>query len=208
MSKRYQLIRTSQQGYTLAELLAVTAILVILSTLISGILFSTLRGSSKAKVTSSVTQNGSYAISVMANQIANSAALYSVTPYSGPSVTVCVPAGIKYKQIDLKDFDTPGLIQRFYCDGSATPGKIVSETELSGVIQSSNSLLDTTKVQLVSPVDATTCYIKCTQPDVFTPPQIEVFFKLQQVDTSNFIEQQSSAEFRTNITIRNYKPHL
>src|SRR5581483_2454097 len=59
-------------GFTILELLVVISIMVIIGSLISGILFSTLRGTNKTKITNAVSQNGNYAMSVMTDIIRSS----------------------------------------------------------------------------------------------------------------------------------------
>src|SRR3989344_8884037 len=89
--------RSESKGYTIIELLVVISILVILSGIISGILYSTLRGSSKTKITTEVAQNGNYAIGVISNILVSSRGVAKVngaditdctTPKKGPSITV------------------------------------------------------------------------------------------------------------------------
>src|SRR3989344_2988017 len=92
---------SSRKGYTIIELLAVISILVILTGIISGILYSTLRGSSKTRISTEVTQNGDYAISVLTNMIAPST---SVTKIGGVDIQDCRtnPSGTS---ISLKNID-------------------------------------------------------------------------------------------------------
>lgn len=191
-------MKKDNEGYTLAELLAVTAILVILSSLVTGILFSVLRGSNKTMVTNAVSQNGQHALSVISSLMTNSLGLVSITEYSGipPHVgySGCSATGGPYARIiTVKGFES-GAQTAFTCD---TTGKITSN---------SAELTDITSVQVGPPVNSSTCYFRCIQANSFTPPQIEIYFKLSQAGTSSLIERIASSEFKTSVTLRNYKP--
>lgn len=204
----YQEIKAKNNaGYTLVELLSVMMILVILTSVITGILFSITRGSRKTQITSDVSQQGQYAMSIISNTIINSLGLFSATdysgnpPYTGSSLNCSktladIPPGVKgvkMKELVLNDFEA-GTTHSLSCD--AGPPQTIQRDSLS--------LIDTDKLEII--YGNSTCYFMCTQPDSFTPPQIEIYFELKQVGTVNFIEQQSVAQMKSSVTLRNYKP--
>lgn len=182
----------NSRGYTLVELLAVTSIIVIVSGLIVGILYSTLRGGNKTKVTNDVAQNGNYALSV----ISNTALLAeSVTKLDGVSVTDCTavpatpPKSIEFRQTD-------GSSVSFACDSASS-----SIASSSGGM--TTYLIDNSSVK----VDPATCSFSCKQNNgnAYEAPIISVSFTVSQRNGSVF-EQMASSTFNTSVTMRNYSP--
>lgn len=171
-------------GYTIIELLTVVSILVIISGIISGILYSTLRGSSKTRITTEVTQNGSYAVSVISNIIIDST---SVTQIGGIDISDCTasPSGTS---ISLRRLD-----------GATTTLSCANNT----ISSDSASLINTNNVQ----IEDNSCFFYCKQVsnDPYSIPIVGVTFKVRDKATGLF-ESQSSATFDTSISIRNYSP--
>jgi len=176
--------RSESKGYTIIELLAVISILVILAGIISGILYSTLRGSSKTRITTDVAQNGSYAIGVMSNILAASR---SVTKVDGADITDCTTlktgSSIAVKSIDGDEIT-------FACSGI-------------NISSNSVSLINTNQVQL----KADSCSFSCQQKstDSYSIPIVSVEFTIEDKNAVLF-ENKSSSAFRTSVSLRNYSP--
>lgn len=192
----------SKKGYTVAELLAVVTILVVISGVVMGIIFSTIRGSSKTKITTEVSQNGQYALSVINGIISNSRNVVSINGATfddctaGPSSDTLVPtpAG-NSPNIVLKRLDESNTtISCMLVNGTYT-------VAVNGV-----SLLNTKSVQ------ASACSFSCSQqlsipgaPDPYAIPLITVSFKVLQVG-SQVSESQASATFKSSTSMRVYSP--
>ena len=183
-----------QKGYTLVELLAVASIIVIVSGLIVGVLYSTLRGGNKTKITNDVAQNGNYAMSI----IANTALLAtSVTQIGGVSVSDCTttPSNQYEKSIQFEQED--GSLVKFVCDANTN-----SVASISGSL--SNNLIDTNTVK----VDPATCSFTCTQSNAnpYSLPVIRIAFTVSQKNSAATFEGVASSPFSTSVTMRNYSP--
>jgi len=104
-------------GFTLMEIIIVVAVLGVISVIISGILITSLTGSSKAEVIKDVRQNGSYALSVIEGMVINSR---SVSCTTDQILTV----------MDLDGFST-----NFFCNN----GRIASDSAtLNAYLTSTN----------------------------------------------------------------------
>ena len=188
----------SNKGYTMIELLTVIGILVVVSGIIAGVFYSTLRGTSKAKITTTVAQNGNYALSVISNVIIASNAVTAIgqlTQTSDPPFTDCTASPIG-QSIDLRGAD--GTSTTLSCNGG------VDGTISSG----SASLIDNTQVK-INTTDSANCYFKCIQSanNSYNIPVIEVGFTLSDKQSSNsFFENKSSGIFKTSVSLRNYTP--
>lgn len=174
----------NREGYTIIELLAVISILVILAGIISGILYSTLRGSSKTRITSEVTQNGDYAISVLTNMISSST---SVTKIGGVEIQDCTanPSGTS---ISLKNID--GDEYSIFCTGN-------------NISSGSSSLINTNQVQ----VRVNSCQFYCSQKaaDPYSIPIIGIELIIEDRNAGLF-ENKASSLFKTSVSMRNYSP--
>lgn len=176
--------RNESKGYTIVELLAVVAILVIISGVVTGILYSTLRGSNKSRISTDITQNGNYAISVIAASIIDAR---SVTQVGGVNISDCTasPSGTS---ITLRRIS--GGLTTFSCSN----GTIASN---------SASLINSEDVT----VEPNTCFFYCSQlsSDPYAIPIVGVTFKLTE-KKMGLPESQSSAIFSTSVSLRNYSP--
>ncbi len=177
-------MRGSRNGYTIIELLAVMSILVVLAGIISGILYSTLRGSSKTRITTEVTQNGNYVISVLTNLISLST---SVTQIGGVDIQDCTasPSGTS---ISLKSLEGDEYI--ISCSGN-------------NISSGSASLINTNIVQ----IRTDSCRFYCNQKaaDPYSIPIVGVELVVEDKSTGLF-ESKSSSFFRTSVSMRNYSP--
>lgn len=181
--------QTLRKGYTLVELLAVTGIIVAIASLIAGILYSSLRGSNKSKVTNDVSQNGNYALSVISGTILNAG---SVTKIGGAAISDCTltPTG---NSIELQQQN--GALISFLCTND-------SIASTSG--QTTTYLIDNKSVM----VEATGCSFTCKQgnSDTYASPIIDIVFTVSQKQTNPAFENAGTATFNTSVSMRNYNP--
>ncbi len=174
-------------GYTVIELLAVVSILVIIAGVVSGILYSTLRGSGKVKVTGEIIQNGQYAISVVRSIIDDSR---NVTLIDGvaPDCTQPIPtpgaSSITFKRLD----NTTTTIS---CVGPPS----------YAIASNSASLVNTQSVKIQN------CIFSCAQlvSDPYSVPIINVTFTVSDRGTGLF-ESRASSVFTTSSSLRSYSP--
>lgn len=164
-----------QKGFTLLEILVVMSIVSVAGIIVAGILVSTLRGSSKVNIVSSVKQNGDYAVAQMA-RIIRSASSVNILPCGNPSPAV--------QSITVTQIDTSQTI--FDCSGST-------------ITSNGTSLLDTSSVQLVP----STCQLICSQQSTADVPVIQIKFSLMQKNSSNQPDQASTIPFQTSVILRN-----
>jgi type II secretory pathway pseudopilin PulG len=173
------------------ELLAVTGIIVVISGLIAGILYSSLRGGNKSKVTNDVSQNGNYALSVISGTILDAK---SVTKIGGVSISDCTltPKGTS---IELQQQN--GALISFLCDDQAN-----SIASTSG--QTTTYLIDNNSVK----VDPSSCSFTCKQAnsDPYASPIIDIVFTVSQKQTTSAFENVGTATFNTSVAMRNYNP--
>lgn len=182
---------TGSRGYTLVELLAVTSIIVIVSGLIIGVLYSTLRGGNKTRVTNDVSQNANYALSVISNTAINA---QSVTSVGGNSISDCT-AGPSGNSIEFEQSN--GALVRFSCDA-------VTESIASSSGTTTTYLVDNNSVR----VDPSTCSFTCVQNNAnpYAQPIITVSFSVSQRGSSATFENIASSSTSASITMRNYNP--
>lgn len=178
--------RHGRDGYTVIELLGVVAILVIVSSIIFGILYSTLRGTSKTNINTVVSQNGSYALSVISNIIIDSR---NITQINGADISDCTasPSGTSITLLRLDD-----SLTTLACEGD--PYTITSD---------SSSLIDTNEVQVM----ASNCSFTCSQEtgDQYGIPRVDVKLTVEDKNTGLF-ETKASSAFQTSVSLRTYAP--
>lgn len=181
----------SNKGYTLVELLAVTSIIVIVSGLIVGILYSTLRGGNKSKITNDVAQNGNFALSIISNTALLSE---SVTEVGGNPVSDCTVrqegTSIEFQQVD-------GTRVTFSCDAESE-----SIASMSGSM--TTYLIDNNSVK----VNPASCSFTCFQDDdsPYALPIIGVSFTVAQRSNAAGFENLAQSTFKTSVTMRNFSP--
>ena len=186
----YQLL-SGRSGYTLVELLTATSIIVIISGLIVGILYSTLRGGNKTRITNDVAQNGNFALSIISNTALLSS---SVTKVGGVPITDCTTqksgTSIEFKQSDYS------LIS-FSCDPA-------TQSIASTSANITTYLIDNNAVK----VDPATCTFTCLQSNgnPYAQPIISASFTVSQRSTSINSENIATSTFNTSVTMRNYSP--
>ncbi len=174
--------RKLKYGYTIIELLAVVSILVIISGIISGILYSTLRGTGKTRINTEISQNGAYALSVFTNSVVDSG---SVTQINDVDIDDCTasPSGTS---ITLKRLD--GSATNFACSDNT-----ISKDGVSVV---NNNI-----------VSITNCSFTCRQKsdDPYSIPSVDISFTISQ-KSGNFVELTGTSTFNTSVSMRNYAP--
>lgn len=104
----HELRTKNYSGFTLVEVLVVSALLFTVGIMVVQLFFSSLKGGSKSTILSAVKQNGDYALTVMERMIRNSR-----------EVAGCTSTSLVIKNPD-------GNLTTFLCDGASTPSKIAS----------------------------------------------------------------------------------
>lgn len=177
-----------QKGYTIIELVIVILVILVVGGIIVGIIYSSIRGTTKARVNNNISQNGNYAITVMSNFIANAKNLVDVTGSDGISYESCVPPvfgeAIQAQSITITNFDNE--LTTFTCDGAT-------------ISSNSASLIDAISVEVVPG----TCVISCLQESAYRSPRIDLTFELQSKGSST-PESSGKSLFNTSVTMRNY----
>lgn len=203
-------IVNKQEGYTIIELLAVISILVVMSGIIVSILYSTLRGSSKTKITSEVTQNGSYVLSVVNKTINDSRSVTMIGALNvgdvinTNDVQDCKNKLTSTNSITLKRLD--GTKTRFACGNVGVDGSniyaITINTDPSGV-GAERPLINANSVA----VEENSCSFTCDQSsgDLYAYPIVGVKFKLKDKGAT-VAESQGSQVFQTSVSLNNYLP--
>lgn len=177
------------RGYTMIELLTVIGILVVVSGIITGILYTTLRGTSKTKITTNVAQNGNYALSVITDTIVSADAITGIGSLPFTDCTLS-PLG---QSISLKS--VTGETIRFSCENNT-------------IASNGASLIDTSQVRIDTSSTAT-CSFQCIQPvnNPYDIPIVEVSFTLEDKQAVGaFSDSKSSGVFKTSISLRNFNP--
>lgn len=180
------------------EMLVVITIFVTVSGIIMTILYTTLRGSSKTAINTTVAQNGNYALSVVSKTIANSTTVNSMAGNiaSCPILPTPDPA-LPTSYIDLTGTD--GYRKVIVCNDSSNKFTI---TDYSTTPETITDLIDYSQVSLIS----SSCSFSCDQKnDLYTTPLITIKFGLGQAASNSAIEKQALASFETSVSLRNWK---
>lgn len=170
-------MKNSEKGYTLVEFLVVIIILVSITSIIAGIVFSTLRGADRSTSSNLVSQNGNTALSVMSSIIQSSKDVRSI---DGEAISDCVGSpAMSGESIELLRSD--GDISKLSC------------TE--DTIASNEDQLISDDVRVVSG----SCSFACSQSSVFETPFIEISFSLFEVG-----KLEAQQDFGTSVYLRNF----
>lgn len=174
-----------QAGYTLIELVIVILVMIAVGGIVVGILYSAIRGTTKARVNNNISQNGSYAITFMSSFIANAKDLVSVTDPFGQEFTDCVSDtpidGVSVTILNPDDNTTT-----FSCNGTT-------------ISSNSATLLQSEDVEVVSD----SCRMLCIQDSFYSAPRIDISFELQSKNAAS-PETSGRSLFETSVTLRNY----
>jgi len=178
-----------QSGYTIIEMLAVVSILVVITGIITSILYSTLRQSSKVKITTDVAQNGQYATSVLRSIITDSR---DITQIDGSAISDCTanPSGVS--SITLKRLDGGSTV--IACTGNT-------------IASNSASLINNQVPANNQPLKVQSCTFACSQlvNDPYSVPRVDISFSVSDLNTGQF-ETKSSATFSVSTSLRVYSP--
>jgi prepilin-type N-terminal cleavage/methylation domain-containing protein len=178
-------------GFTLIELLVVTGILVAISSIIGGILFSTLRGSETTRSTTLVAQNGNYAMTTFSETIKQSRQVtnvYTTLPVENFSDCTNSPSGthITLRMPDNKE-------ATLTCNYNNLQ-KIASSSAQRTYYLVEDSLR--TKED--------SCKFVCHQASAYSAPRIEIQFELGRTDSAGAIQEGTEKLFQTQINVRNF----
>lgn len=187
-----------QRGYTLIELLAVMVIMGTVGFIITAILVSSLRGSSKATVVNEIRQNGNYAILQMGRMIGFSQAfLGASTDHVTPYTTNCTPSpSPDFKYLKIKLFDDKETILSCNLNANPPTGWPYGWT-YPAIASNGASFINANEVSVE------TCGFTCTQNSISEPPVIGIKFRLTQKSSSALFEKRSTIPFETSVTTRN-----
>ena len=173
----------NNKGYTLIEMLAVIGVFVILVGMISAILFSTVRGSNKSKISGQVSQDGAYAMSLLSNSIIDSGAVTELPV--GTAIDDCTtnPTGTSIKLKRLDETTTT-----FACENNT-------------MTKDGNPVVNSNYTQITS------CSFTCQQKsdDPYSIPIISIGFTISDKN-ANLFENKSSSTLSTKVSLRNYAP--
>lgn len=189
--------QSSQRGYTIIELLAVVTILVIISSIVSGIIYSTLRGSKKTKIITEVAQNGQYAVSVISNTISDSR---NVTRINGTEIENCISNPNSDSVLPNTPSDKPSItLQRL--NGGLTRIACINVNSVPTVASNGVTLVNIANVTAIS------CKFSCSQiaDDPYSIPIVSVSFTIKDKDSA-LPENQSSSIFNFSSSLRVYSP--
>lgn len=182
-----------KNGFTLIEILVVLVLFSSVGSIIASILFTTLRGNSKATVLINVKQNGNYAISQIEKTVRDAQTFKGVsldttiapvdtsfnlncsTPLPQPEdpptpPNVPTPTPIRYKHVRVADSNS--VVYTFSCVAPAgSPATVRMNVNPPGT---TSSLLDTASVSM----QGSTCYFTCIQQNRTDSPIIGIHFEL------------------------------
>jgi len=167
-------------GFTLIEVLAAIAVMIIVGGIIGSIFISSLRGATKATTLTTVRQNGDFAIAQMEKTLRNAQSL--TTPASCTTTQTV-------QSITVANFD--GTSTTFACAN----GNITSN---------GNALMDIAAVTTATTaVTNPACSFTCTQASATDYPTINIAFGLTQIGSPSFFEQRASIDFKSTVVLRN-----
>ena len=121
-------------GFTLIEMIVVTAMIIIISTISVNLLFGILKGSLKAEIVKNTKQNGNYALSVMermirsAKEVACDTSTIVVTTQDGSETSfIFLPTNISSGSANLITSDYYDVLEpSFSCDEPVGEPKVVT----------------------------------------------------------------------------------
>ncbi len=195
MKKKYVKLFKDRRGYTIAGIIGVIFVLIIISSVVVGIISSTLRGAAKAKILTSVSQNGQYTTAVLSNIIEDSR---NITQINGTDIDDCT----NNPSSDTGPTPTPSggkpSITLLRMDGGRT---VISCTAGGAIASNGASLINTNSVL------ASNCSFSCSQlvQDPYSVPVININFTLTQAN-AGASESNSSLNFNTSTSLRVYSP--
>lgn len=168
-------------GFTLVELLAVIGIIGVVSTIIFGVLYTTLRSSARTDNATTLQQNGTYALSQMVKMVRFARKLEDPAPcFVSDTETSVTTSSITIRNADDN-------LTTFSCEDIP-----------SGTIASNGaSLMNSTAVAVSA------CEFTCRQTTLYDVPSIDISFTVSQKDSSSLIEGNAFLPFKATVTLRN-----
>jgi len=188
----------NRTGHALMEFLMATAVVAAIGMVVVAILSSTLRGTKKTDIISSIRINGNQAIVQMTRLTKFAKEFEGVSKDGSPNsyslscvvekvmVPTPTPTPILYKYLKFIAEDGGEII--FSCDeGNKT------------IASNSASLIDTNVVEVLP----NKCWFTCIQNRVSNTPIVRVYFELKQAGTATFAESQFFIPFETSFLLKN-----
>lgn len=195
-------ISNAQRGFTIIELLVVAGILVISGGLIAGVIFNTLRGSSKSSNVNYVAQNGNYALS-------------SITDIVNSSTQIVGNCNnTQQLSIELLGVDEANYV--LSCSGDNVTMDRILNKGTAAETSTETELMDDSRVRV--PSNLASCYFKCSQldrgstgvssttPNPYLNPLIEIFFEVRDRNPVVQADTTATSRFKTSVIMRNYTP--
>ena len=208
----------SRNGYTLVELLAAIVVVVAISSVITNVITSSLRGANKVNIIENIRQTGNFILSQMTKDITYAQmfdgvntgfnpVLDAVGP-NPPHYTVCpalvpVPTPL-FTEMTVKT--AGGNIVKYECSGDSGAVPITvpilrkTVARVGATPEPTISLIGSS-----SPIVLKSCSLNCNQDSGV--PIIEVKFKIGPKNSPGLAENNdnSAVIFKTSITMRNYR---
>jgi prepilin-type N-terminal cleavage/methylation domain-containing protein len=198
IKSKIKILFLQQKGYTLAELLTVVMILVIIATAVVGIISSTLRGTSKTKVTTDVSQNGQYASSLISSIIEDSRNVLQINGNdlddctNSPSSSLLTPTpGVNSPSVTLKR-----------TDGGKTVLSCQTIGNVATIASNGASLIDTNVVKVQN------CTFSCSQlvSDPYSVPVVNISFDMLSAKGTNNENTAQTTNYNFQTSLRVYSP--
>lgn len=179
-----------ESGFTLIEILVVIVVLMSTGIVIGAILFSSLRGASKANILTTAQQNGDYAMSQMVKTIRNAKSFGGVSidePETNDTgwLTDCSESELTH--------------YRYVKITSPSNEEIVYSCKNESIFFNAGSLIDESLVK----TKEGSCYFTCTQNNPTESPTIGINFTLVQTGNTTSVEKAVSLPFSTSVRMRN-----
>lgn len=184
-------------GFTLIETIIVIGIISFILPIIFSIIFSITRQQAKVYILSTVKREGDNALNIIENAIRNNTiSIHSDVPQ--PINKVCTGNSLQYPLTGTSNGSD------FYF--SDKYGQYFRFRLLNNEIASSSSIINAS-VDLTSDANTriTDFDINCKQTSTYTPPIVDIHFKIEQKQTSSTrAEDIASLDYSTKIKLRNY----
>lgn len=179
-----------QRGFTLIEILVVVVVLMSTGIVIGAILFSSLRGASKANILTTAQQNGDYAMSQMVKTIRNAKSFGGVsiddpeTNDTGWLTDCSVDVSAQYRYIKITSPDSQEI--EYSCRNES-------------IFFNAGFLIDENLIK----TKEGSCYFTCAQSNPTDSPTIGINFTLVQTGNTTSVEKAVSLPFSTSVRMRN-----
>lgn len=180
----HKTMKQLSKGYSLIELLVVITLIGIIGTITTEAFILGLKAQGKGDIVKEVKQNGDYATQVIESMVRNAVDIDEAQcNNSSQSMTIVNP---------------DGFTTTFECN---LANYIAS---ISAVYPTPPFTQRLTSDKVVVPVDNCTFRIVCPTPPL-SPKYVFVNFTVRQTGVNAPIEQRSSLEYQTTVSLRNYQ---